>query len=110
MIPKFKNTFSGWEQPIQLVKITQTINDFEVKNQEEVLHFKGVVQNLNKNELMIKPISERSWEWLQIHTKNSLAITTGDKIIYNEKKFKVMFESDYSIYGYKEYHLIKDYE
>lgn len=110
MIPKIRVAFTGWQSPISLIKITQSIVDYQVVNTETLLRFKGVIQPLGPKELVIKPISERSWKWLQIHTYNELAVDNNDRIKYKGETFKIMLNSDYDLNGFYEYHLVKDYE
>lgn len=109
-IPHIQFALNCWESPITLVKVTQSQVDYETVNTEEEITFKGVVQPLTAEALQIKPLEMRSWEWLMIHTRTSAEISTNDLIRYNGKDYKVMFEKDYSLNGYFEYHLVKDYE
>ena len=109
-IPKIQFALNGWESPITLIKITQIIVDYEAVNIEENINFDGVIQLLTDEALKIRPLEERSWEWLMIHTRTNIKIFTGDLIKYNDKNYKVMFEKDYNLNGYYEYHLVKDYD
>ena len=109
-IPKIQFALNGWESPITLIKITQIIVDYEAVNIEENINFDGVIQPLTDEALKIRPLEERSWEWLMIHTRTSAEIFTNDLIKYNGKEYKVMFEKNYSLNGYYEYHLVKNYE
>ena len=109
-IPKIQVALDCWESPITLVRVTQSIVDFETVNVETETTFQGVVQPLTAEALRLKPLESRSWEWLMIHTRTSAELNTNDLIRYNGKTYKVMFEKDYSLNGYFEYHLVKDYE
>jgi hypothetical protein len=109
-IPKIQVALNGWESPITLIKVTQSIVDYETVNTEEEISFQGVVQPLTTEALQLKPLETRSWEWLMIHTRTSAEIFTNDLIRYDGKEYKVMFEKNYSLNGYYEYHLVKDYE
>ena len=108
-IPKIQVALNGWQSSITLTKITSSIVDFEKVEVKEDIKFKGVVQPLTAEALNTKPLETRSWEWLMIHTKNEIEIETGDLINYLGEKFEVRFKKDYSLYGYFEYHLVKDY-
>lgn len=110
MIPQIEVAFDGWETPITLIKVTQSIVDYQNVETEEAFTFKGVIQPLGPKELVIKPIGERSWEWLQIHTRIEIGLDNGDKIRYNGKKYKVMLQNNYVLNNYFEYHLVADYE
>jgi hypothetical protein len=109
-IPKIQVALNGWESSITLIKVTQSIVDYETVNTEEEISFQGVVQPLTAEALQLKPLETRSWEWLMIHTRTSAEIFTNDLIRYDGKEYKVMFEKNYSLNGYYEYHLVKDYE
>ncbi len=110
MIPKIQFALNGWESPITLIKITQAKVDFEVVNTQEQISFQGVIQPLNAEALKIGPLEMRSWEWLMIHTRINIELQTNDLIEYEGKQYKVMFEKDYSLNNYYEYHLVKNYE
>ena len=114
MSKRFKSAKTGsrncWESPIELIKISQSIVDYETVETRESINFKGVIQPLTAEALRIKPLEMRSWEWLMIHTRTSQEIFTNDLIEYKGKEYKVMFEKDYSLNNYYEYHLVKNYE
>lgn len=110
-LPKINIAFDGWEQEIELIKTTQSIVDYQTTNTEEIIIFRGVVQPLTAEKLNQKPIETRSWQWLQIHVRDDseIDLTTNDLIGYESKKFKVMAKLDYKLYGYNEYHCVKNY-
>ena len=109
-LPQIEFAFNGWETDITLVKITRTIVDAQTVKTEEILEFKGVVQPLTPEALNLKPLESRSWEGLRIHTKIAIELETNDQVIFNGKRYKVMFKNDYKLYNYFEYHLVEDYE
>jgi hypothetical protein len=109
-IPKIQFALNFWEEPINMIKITQTKVDFEIVDSEVSITFKGVVQPLNAEALKIGPLEMRSWEWLMIHTRTSVELSTNDLVQLDGKKYKVMFDKNYKRNGYYEYHLVKNYE
>ena len=110
-LPQMSNTLNGWEVPLSLVKITQSVVDGDVVKSEQKIDFLGVWQPLRDEELQFKPEGQRSWEWYWIHAKSgTLNLQTQDKIIFLGKRFKVMSVKDYSLNGFIEYHIIRDYE
>lgn len=110
-MPNMRTTLIGWEMPLTLVRLTQDIIDGDVSFAETVINFKGVWQPLKDEALELKPEGQRSWEWVWIHAQTSqLNLETGDKVIFNNKRYKVMQKKDYSLNGYVEYQLCRDYE
>lgn len=110
-MPNMRNTLTGWEVPLTLVKIKQAINQGDVRKTEEQINFLGVWQPLRDEELQFKPEGQRSWSWYWIHAKSgTLNLQTQDKIIFQGKRYKVMSVKDYSLNGYIEYQVVGDYE
>jgi len=114
-MPQINAAFSGWMNTISLVKITQVVGTGDdaglVEDVEQIITFQGVIQPLKPSLIQLKPEGQRSFEWLQIHCfSGSLNLVPNDRIIWNDKKFKVMGQNDYSLDNFIEYHIIKDYE
>lgn len=109
-MPQMNTTLQGWEVPLTLVRITQNVVDGDVEYTETVINFKGVWQPLKDEALELKAEGQRSWEWIWIHAQASqLNLETGDKVIFNNKRYKVMQKKDYSLNSYVEYQLCRDY-
>lgn len=110
-MPNMANTLNGWEVPLTLEKITQSIVDGDVQKTTVKINFLGVFQPLRDEELQSKPEGQRSWSWYWIHAKSgTLNLQTQDKIIFEGNRYKVMSVKDYSLNGFIEYHIIRDYE
>lgn len=110
-LPNMSNTLNGWEVPLSLKKIKQSIVDGDAVKTEETINFQGVFQPLREEQLQSKPEGQRSWAWYWIHAKaGTLNLSTQDKIIFNNVKYKVMAVKDYTLYGYIEYQIVADYE
>lgn len=110
-MPNMRNTLNGWEVPLSLIRVKQSIVDGDADKSEEFIRFLGVWQPLRDEELQFKPEGQRSWEWIWIHAKSgTLNLQTQDKVIFNNKRYKIMNVKDYSLNGFIEYHLVRDYE
>ena len=110
-MPNMAGTLSGWQVPLQLVRIIQTMSEGDVTLSEQLITFQGVWQPLKDEQLQFKPEGQRSWEWIWIHAvAGTLNLNTADKVIFNNKRYKVMSIKDYSLNGFIEYQLVRDYE
>ena len=110
-MPQMASTLSGWEVPITLIKITQNVIDGDLVTSEQTINFMGVWQPLRDEALELKPEGQRSWEWVWIHARASeLNLETGDKVIFKNRRYKVMQKKDYGLNAFVEYHLCRDYE
>ena len=110
-MPNMAQTLTGWEVPLTLIKITQSIIEGDVVKTETPISFLGVWQPLKDEQLQFKPEGQRSWEWVWIHAKSgTLNLKTQDKVIFHSKRYKVMSIKDYSLNGFIEYELVRDYE
>lgn len=109
-MPNMSQTLTGWEQPLTLVRELQNVTDGDLVTEEQKIPFIGVWQPLKDERLEAKPEGQRSWEWIWIHAKSgTLNLDTADKVIFNDKRYKVMEKKDYSLNGFVEYQLVRDY-
>lgn len=109
-MPNMSQTLNGWEVPLTLVRIIQDVDEGDLVYKEERYNFMGVWQPLRDEQLELKPEGQRSWEWVWIHAKSgALNLETADKVIFQNKIFKVETKKDYSLNGFVEYHLCRDY-
>lgn len=110
-MPQVSGVLAGWMKSITLQKRQQLTNDGLVSYVNTDITFSGTIQPLSARQIALKPEGQRAWEWLQIHavagTKN---IADNDQIVYNGIIFKVMATKDYSLNGYIEYHLAREYQ
>ena len=110
-MPNMANTLTGWEVPLTLIKITQSVVEGDAVKTETPINFLGVWQPLRDEQLQFKPEGQRSWSWYWIHAKSgTLDLATQDKIIFRGERYKVMSVKDYSLNGFVEYEVIRDYE
>ena len=110
-MPNMAETLTGWETPLTLVKVSQSVSDGDAVKTEQQIDFLGCWQPLRDEELQFKPENQRSWSWYWIHAKSgTLNLQTQDKIIFQNKRYKVMGVKDYSLNGFIEYQVVRDYE
>lgn len=110
-MPNMANTLNGWEIPLSLIKVIQSVSEGDLVTTEKQINFMGVWQPLRNEQLELKPEGQRSWEWCWIHAKaGELNLETADKVIFNGKRFKVVTKKDYSLNGFVEYEICRDYE
>lgn len=110
-LPQLDRPVASWSIPITLERIKQSIVDGDKIETTEKIQFKGVIQPMKTEELQFKPENLRSFNWLWIHAlAGTLNLQTGDKIIYNKERYKIMGVKDYSLYSYIEYEAILDYQ
>ena len=110
-MPNMAMTLTGWESPLTLVRVYQDIDEGDLITREEKIDFQGCWQPLRDEQLQFLPENQRSWSWYWIHAKSgTLNLNTADKIIFEGSRYKVMAIKDYSLNGFVEYQIIKDFE
>lgn len=109
--PNMAHALYGWEVPLTLERIMQDVVDGDLSTTTQTINFKGVWQPLKDEHLELKPEGQRSWEWIWIHAvASTLNLETADKVIFNNKRYKVVQKKDYGLNGFVEYQLCRDYE
>ena len=110
-MPQMDTTLYGWEVPLTLVKVVQSIVEGDLVTTETQINFKGVWQPFSMQQLALLPEGQRDWSHYWIHAKSgTLDLQTADKIIFQGNKYKVLERKDYGLNSYIEYHIILDYE
>lgn len=110
-MPQMSDTLTGWQVPLTLEQVFQDIVEGDKVETTKLINFQGVWQPLRDEELQFKPEGQRSWEWIWIHAvSGSLNLETGDKVIFNQKRYKIMAMKDYSLNGFIEYQLVRDFQ
>ena len=110
-MPQMDTTLQGWQVPLTLVKIVQNVIDGDLVVVEQLINFQCVWKPLKDEALELKPEGQRSWEWIWIHAVSSeLNLETADKVIFRDKRYKVMQKKDYGLNSFVEYQLCRDYE
>lgn len=108
--PQMGEVLDGWEVPLTLIKVTQSIVDGEVAFNETKTQFMGVLQPLRTEDLISKPEGQRSWDYYWIHTKDTLPFQTADKIEYSNVRYKITAIKNYGLNGFTELEVILDYQ
>lgn len=110
-MPQMNTTLYGWEVPLTLERVIQDVIEGDLSTITQTINFKGVWQPLRNEQLELKPEGQRSWEWIWIHAVSStLNLETADKVIFNNKRYKVVQKKDYGLNSFVEYELCRDYE
>lgn len=108
--PNMRETLTGWEVPLTLVKVIQNVVEGDLVTTELKINFKGVWQPFSYQQLALLPEGQRDWSHYWIHAKSgTLDLQTADKIIFQGNRYKVLERKDYGLNGYIEYHVIADY-
>jgi hypothetical protein len=108
-MPQVDDALLGWENLISLVRIVSNVDVYgAVTSTKTTVSFRGVIQPLSVDALLLKPESQRGYAWLQIHTpKNTtVPLAVGDEIEIDSIIYRVSAKLDYSRNGFIEYHIV----
>lgn len=108
-VPNMSGTLVSWLQPLTFNVVTKEVVNYEVVETTKDVSFKGVWQPLSPEKLILKPESQRSWKWFQVHSQTSLSLKNDDVIKYRDVQYRVMENLNYVEYGYFEYHIVEDH-
>lgn len=110
-MPQISAAFAGWTTKLLLVKRVEVVVDGFVQYNDTPIKFYGTMQPLSARDISLKPEGQRSWTWLQMHCfARSIELIPGDRIRWNGDNYKVMAQNDYSLNGYIEYHLVREFQ
>lgn len=108
-MPNMAETITGWFQSLTFNVVSKVVENGLVTETTTDITFRGVWQPFGPEQLQMKPEHQRSWQWIQVHSHNNLKLVNDDVIKFRGEQYRVMANFDYSLNGYYEFHLIKDY-
>ena len=108
-LPNVGEALMDWFQPLVLSKVKKSVVNGELYEKVTSYPFMGVVQPFTAQNLEMAPSGQRKWKWYTIHCFPSLILEPDDEFKFKGNDYRVMSKSDWTEYGYIEYHVIQDY-
>ena len=112
LLPDVSDVLNGWEIPITANYVTQSVVDGIVTDVAIKKFIKGILQPLKPEDIALKDEGQRSWDWYQVHVRESVygALQTTQILTVNGFDYKIMAKKNFALNGYREYHAILNYQ
>jgi hypothetical protein len=103
---------NGWEVSMTANYVTQTVVDGVITDTEVNKPIKGIMQPLKAEEIALKDEGQRAWSWYLVQVRENTygELFTTQILIINSVPHKIMAKKDWTLDGYREYHVIRDFE
>lgn len=108
-LPQMSTALLDWFQLMTFIRVSKTLDAFSVKETYTDVDFMGVWQPFKPRDLEMRAEGQRQWDWYMVHALPTLVLIADEIVIYQNARYRVMGQIDYKIYGFIEYHLIRDY-
>lgn len=95
-------------QNLAVQVMNTTLVDGRAQNVPVTTKTQGCIQPMPEL-LAVKMEGDRSWVWWIIDCLPDLVLETNDRIVVNDKPYRVMRRGDARSYEYVEYYIIEDY-
>lgn len=111
-LPDVSEVMNGWEVSMTANYVTQTLVDGAVVDTEVNKPIKGISQPLKAEEIALKDEGQRSWNWVLVQVRETIygELYPTQILIINSIPHKIMAKKDWTLDGYREYHVIRDFE
>ena len=111
-LPDVSEVMNGWEVSMTANYVTQAVVDGAVVDTPVVKNIKGISQPLKAEEVALKDEGQRSWNWVLVQIREDIygELFTTQILIINSIPHKIMAKKDWTLDGYREYHVIRDFE
>ena len=108
-LPNLSDVINSWASDYTAYIIKKEIKNYILVETKRKIRFKGIVQNLNKKELQLKPIGERNWGWYELHSTKKF--NNDDVIEINKTRYRIMStRNNDTYYGFWAYNLLLDFD
>ncbi len=108
-VPDVSGALQDYYQNLVFTPIAKLVSGFQVVEIGNPINFRGVVQPLNKRQLMLKPEGQRAWTWLTCHSDPVLTLQVDDIVLFRGKQTRVMARQSNELYGFVVYDLCQDW-
>lgn len=113
-IPSIGVALLDWFQPMVFTRIVKTILDFQLVETPTNINFWGIIQPQSGRQLNMMPEGQRSWNNVSVIAQDApdgalLSLIPDEVITYLDVQYRVMGTKNYSIYGFVEIVLSRDY-
>lgn len=110
-LPQMADVIQEWLQPIKAMRVSKSQNQsFQTVEGGEPINFQGVLVPLDARKLEIKTEGERDWEAFSLWCPNSVRFENDDVVWISNRRYRILYQRDYSRYGFFEYHVLQDYD
>lgn len=110
-VPNLCHALKGWVKLKKCQVVTQDVVDHQTVESTEDLYLKINLQPVPPAKVVKKPEEQRTWKWWNLLIKGGekLWLKNDDKVIIDNKPFRVMSEGNWTEYGFQSYEIIEDY-
>jgi hypothetical protein len=108
-LPQMTDALTNWFQQMVFQVIAKTVVNYKVVETSTDVCFQGVWVPIAQK-LVQSQIGQRKWKWYSVFSDPSLLLDPDDKIVFQGSPYRVMSVEDFSLYGYRKYDLVQDYE
>ena len=109
-LPNMSGTLVNYFQNLEFNVITKTVVNFKLIETKTTVAFRGVVEAITGQQLMIKPEGQRNWTWINVWALPNLVLKPDDIFEYKGVRYRVMKRNDWRAYGYVQYDCCEQYE
>lgn len=110
-LPQMDETLRGWEVNVYANYTEQEEVDGDIVERNYTKTIIGVRQPLKSQEVALLPEGQRSWQWYWLHVDAKYPqLQYQQQVTIKGEDYRVMAIKDYSLDGFFEYYLVKDYQ
>jgi hypothetical protein len=108
-VPDVSGALKDDFQYLTFEPVTKMTSAFQLIETGAPVSFWGLVQPFRPRDLLIMPIGERAWTYLNIFAEPVLSLNVDDVIIFLGKQTRIMSREDYTLYGFQRYLAVQDW-
>lgn len=108
-VPDVSGALQSYYQKMVFTLITKSVLNFQVVETPSNINIHGTIQPFSARQLQLKPEGQRAWTWYTLHATAATTLKVDDVVIYLGTQYRIMAQTNFSLYGYMLYEMIEDY-
>lgn len=109
MVPDVSGAMQNYFQKMTFIPLQKTVQGFQLVENSAPIEFWGNIMPFSARQLIMKDIGQRAWSWFSVYAEPGVRLKADDVFQYLGQQYRVIAQTNFSLYGYSLYEIILDY-
>ena len=108
-VPYLAGALRGWTGPIPVIRITQSVVNFQTVETETQITLDINKQPMPPQRVARRPEDQRGWKWWSLIVREGPLLSIDDRVIIDSVPYRIQDVYNWSESGFTKYEVHEDY-